>query len=68
MRSAGCKGTRWPTFTAIAILVGLGHSFLAMSGWESLAQVYREIEHPKPQNLRRAGLVIFVYSVVFTAR
>ncbi len=37
-----------------------------MSGWESLAQVYREIEHPKPHNLRRAGLVIFVYSVVFT--
>ena len=37
-----------------------------MSGWESLAQVYREIEHPKPRNLRRAGLVIFVYSVVFT--
>jgi amino acid transporter len=60
------KGTIWPTFTYIAILVGLGHSFLAMSGWESLAQVYREIEHPKPHNLRRAGLVIFVYSVVFT--
>ena len=60
------KGTIWPTFTFIAILVGLGHSFLAMSGWESLAQVYREIEHPKPHNLRRAGLVIFVYSVVFT--
>ena len=60
------KGTVWPTFTVIAILVGLGHSFLAMSGWESLAQVYREIEHPKPRNLRRAGLVIFVYSVVFT--
>ena len=60
------KGTIWPTFTLIAILVGLGHSFLAMSGWESLAQVYREIEHPKPRNLRRAGLVIFVYSVVFT--
>ncbi len=60
------KGTIWPTFTFVAILVGLGHSFLAMSGWESLAQVYREIEHPKPRNLRRAGLVIFVYSVVFT--
>jgi amino acid transporter len=60
------KGTIWPTFTLVAILVGLGHSFLAMSGWESLAQVYREIEHPKPHNLRRAGLVIFVYSVVFT--
>ena len=29
--------------------------------------MYREIEHPKPLNLRRAGLVIFIYSVVFTA-
>jgi amino acid transporter len=61
------QGTMWPSFTAIAVLVGLGHSFLAMSGWESLAQVYREIEHPKPENLRRAGFVIFVYSVIFTA-
>ena len=61
------QGTIWPSFTAIAIFVGLGHSFLAMSGWESLAQVYREIEHPKPANLRRAGFVIFVYSVIFTA-
>ncbi len=61
------RGTWLPGITAIAVLVGLGHSFLAMSGWESLAQVYREIEHPKPVNLRRAGLVIFVYSVTFTA-
>jgi amino acid transporter len=61
------KGTIWPTFTAVAILVGFGHSILAMSGEESLAQVYREIEHPKVKNLQRAGTVIFVYSLVFTA-
>jgi amino acid transporter len=61
------KGTRLPTITAIAVMVGIGHSFLAMSGWESLAQVYREIEHPKPLNLRRAGMVVFLYSVIFTA-
>ncbi len=61
------RGTVWPTFTAIAILVGFGHSILAMSGEESLAQVYREIEHPKVKNLQRAGLIIFVYSLVFTA-
>ena len=60
------NGSIWPTFTAIAILVGLGHSFLALSGWETLAQVYREIEHPKPLNLRRAGILVLVYSVVFT--
>jgi amino acid transporter len=60
------KGTVWPTFTAVAILVGFGHSILGMSGWESLAQVYREIEVPKVRNLQRAGLVIFGYSVIFT--
>ena len=61
------KGTVWPTFTAIAILVGFGHSILAMSGEESLAQVYREIEHPKVKNLLRTGLIIFVYSLLFTS-
>ena len=61
------KGTIWPTFTAIAILMGFGHSILAMSGEESLAQVYREIEHPKVKNLQRAGFVIVIYSLIFTA-
>jgi len=61
------KDTRFPAITAIALLIGFGHSFLAMSGYESLAQVYREIESPKPRNLRRTGLVVFVYSLIFTA-
>ena len=60
------KGTVWPTVTAVAIFVGLGHAILGMSGWESLAQVYREIEVPKVKNLQRAGLIIFVYSLIFT--
>src|SRR5262244_3676541 len=51
----------------IAVGIGLGHSVLAMSGEESLAQVYREIEHPKLPNLKKAGLVIFIYSLVFTS-
>src|SRR5438094_82379 len=38
-----------------------------MSGEESLAQVYREIESPKLPNLKKAGLVIFIYSLVFTS-
>src|SRR5260370_16710367 len=38
-----------------------------MSGEESLAQVYREIESPKLPNLKKAGAVIFVYSLVFTS-
>ena len=49
------------------MLVGLGHSLLAMSGEESLAQVNREIAHPKLKNLEKAGFVIFVYSLVFTS-
>ena len=49
------------------MFVGLGHSVLAMSGEESLAQVYREIEHPKLPNLKKAALVIFIYSMVFTS-
>jgi len=60
------NGTIWPTFTAVAIVVGFGHSILAMSGEESLAQVYREIEHPKVKNLQRTGLIIFIYSLAFT--
>ncbi len=61
-------GSRLPqTVTLIAIFVGLGHSVLAMSGEESLAQVYREIEHPKLPNLKKTGLIIFVYSLIFTS-
>ncbi|MBZ5661195.1 MAG: amino acid permease [Acidobacteriia bacterium] len=55
------------TFALIGILIGLGHSVLAMSGEETLAQVYREVEYPKLPNLEKAGLVIFTYSLVFTA-
>jgi amino acid transporter len=51
----------------IGILIALGHSFLAMSGEESLAQVNRELEYPKHKNLMRAGAVIFVYSLLFTS-
>ena len=51
----------------VLMLVGFGHSVLAMSGEESLAQVNREIEHPKLKNLEKAGLVIFVYSLLFTS-
>ncbi len=55
------------TVGVIGVLIGLGHSVLAMSGEETMAQVYREIEHPKLRNLEKAGFVIFVYSLVFTA-
>src|SRR5579863_5488130 len=62
------KHTRLPyTVGLIGILIGLGHSVLAMSGEETMAQVYREIEHPKLRNLEKAGFIIFVYSLIFTA-
>jgi amino acid transporter len=51
----------------IGILMAFGHSFLAMSGEESLAQVNRELEYPKHRNLMKAGIVIFVYSLLFTS-
>lgn len=56
-----------PLLGLIGILMAFGHSFLAMSGEESLAQVNRELEYPKHKNLMRAGFVIFVYSVLFTS-
>src|SRR5207248_9393612 len=50
----------------IGILIAFGHTLLAMSGEESLAQVYREIEAPKVPNLLKAGAVIALYSLVLT--
>jgi amino acid transporter len=61
------KGTIAPSITAIAIMIGLGHSLLAMSGFETLAQVYRELAHPKLENLKKSAFVIILYSLLFTA-
>jgi amino acid transporter len=62
------KGSQLPyTIGLIGIFIALGHSVLAMSGEETLAQVYREIEHPKLRNLKKAAFVIFLYSLIFTS-
>ena len=61
------NGTWFSHITWIILFVGFGHSVLAMSGEETLAQVNREIEHPKLKNLEKTGLVIFVYSLLFTS-
>ncbi len=62
------RHTHWAqTVGLIGIFVALGHSVLAMSGEESMAQVYREIESPKLKNLEKAGFVIFIYSMLFTS-
>jgi amino acid transporter len=60
------KGKGLPVFGLFGILMAFGHSILAMSGEESLAQVNREIEHPKLRNLKRAAIVIAIYSLIFT--
>jgi hypothetical protein len=67
-RSLGWLDGTWLShLTFIILFVGFGHSVLAMSGEETLAQVNREIEHPKLKNLQKTGLVIFIYSLVFTS-
>ena len=55
-----------PMLGLFGILMAFGHSILAMSGEETLAQVNREIEHPKLKNLKRAAIVIALYSLIFT--
>jgi len=60
-------GSWFSHLTWIIVFVGFGHSVLAMSGEETLAQVNREIEHPKLKNLEKTGLVIFIYSLLFTS-
>jgi len=60
-------GSWFAHVTWILLFVGFGHSVLAMSGEETLAQVNREIEHPKLKNLEKTGLVIFIYSLLFTS-
>jgi len=58
----------WLTHTTLFILLlGFGHSVLAMSGEETLAQVNREIAHPKLRNLKKAAVVIGIYALLFTA-
>ena len=57
-----------PSFIGfVGIMMAFGHSVLAMSGEETLAQVNRELEHPKLKNLQKAGWVIFIYSLLFTS-
>jgi amino acid transporter len=60
------KGTSWPTIPMVAIIIAFGHSLLSMSGFETLAQVYREIASPKLKNLKITGNITCVYAVLCT--
>jgi amino acid transporter len=50
----------------VGIVIAFGHSILAMSGEETLAQVYREVEAPKLKNFKKVGLIVFAYSLLLT--
>src|SRR5262245_1053861 len=59
--------TNWLSFICIVgIIIAFGHSILAMSGEETLAQVYREVESPKLPNFKKAAFVVFLYSLLLT--
>ncbi len=57
----------WTWFGLIGLMIAFGHSILAMSGEETLAQVYREVQSPKLPNFKKAAFIVFVYSLLFTA-
>lgn len=61
------EGTFWPKIPLVAIMIAFGHSFLAMSGFETLAQVYREIASPKLKNLKITANIVCGYAVLSTA-
>ena len=65
--SAGwLQGTFLLRMSVVAVVVAFGHSLLAMSGFETLAQVYREIETPKLKNLKIAGTIVCIFAVFST--
>jgi len=59
-------GTFWPRIPFVAIMIAFGHSLLAMSGFETLAQVYREIAYPKLKNLRITANIVCTYALLST--
>jgi hypothetical protein len=60
------KGTFWIQWPVVAIIIAFGHSLLSMSGFETLAQVYREIASPKLKNLKIAANIVCIYALVGT--
>ncbi|HXG32546.1 MAG TPA: APC family permease [Bryobacteraceae bacterium] len=59
-------GTFWPNISLVAFLIAFGHSLLAMSGFETLAQVYREIAYPKLKNLKTTANIVCTYALIAT--
>jgi amino acid transporter len=60
------KGTIFPSIPLIALTIAFGHSLLSMSGFETLAQIYREIAYPKLKNLKITANIVCGYALVGT--
>lgn len=60
------SGTIWPDIAAVALVIAFGHALLAMSGFETLAQVYREIGYPKLKNLKTTANIVCIYALIST--
>jgi amino acid transporter/nucleotide-binding universal stress UspA family protein len=67
LRHVSASGGWLSLIGLLGIAIAFGHSILAMSGEETLAQVYREVESPKMPNFKKAAFIIFVYSLGLTA-
>src|SRR5579875_846511 len=64
---AGKPWADWLSWVGVfGLFIAFGHSVLAMSGEETLAQVYREVESPKLANFKKAAFIVFIYSLVLT--
>jgi amino acid transporter len=60
------NGTFWAQISFVVLIVAFGHSILAMSGFETLAQVYRELAYPKLKNLRLTANIVCTYCLICT--
>jgi amino acid transporter len=49
-----------------SVMIAFGHTLLALSGEETLGQVYREVAYPKLKNFEKTGVIIFIFTVILT--
>jgi hypothetical protein len=67
LRELSKPGSNWLGFIGLlGFGIAFSHSILAMSGEETLAQVYREVESPKMPNFKKAAFIVFIYSLLLT--
>ncbi|MGC9972121.1 MAG: APC family permease [Bryobacteraceae bacterium] len=60
------KGTRFLGIPFVVVMIAFGHAVLSMSGFETLAQVYREIAYPKMKNVKITANIICFYALIST--